>query len=349
MAGLLASALGGAGKAIQANAQAEIKRRKEAALMELRHRNDMTRQDDQQSFQTDERVAGQQYQKNRDERLQDYEQDNIGLRHNNAMTQERYAQGQQNDRTLATIDAQNRHDADDWQLMSTENGRYVQYSPSRNETRDANLPAGVGAAGGDLTDRQKYRLDNITGQMESIRSRASDQMREPTAEEKMQLGSLEAQYNAILGGGQGGMTVFEQLMAGELSTDQQTAGVEGAQQDAEQQDSVRGILRRQQAARQRQSEIDASQQKAEQARDRADDVLGQLERLERDQRGRTPGVLGALVNPPRRSDLMDEAQQAARELLTLDRDPNLSADQKRWIAESLVRLQQAGVAIDLQQ
>lgn len=342
--GLIAGALAGAGQAVKENAQLSLRQRHEEAMREIEHRYSMERQNDQQQF-----TAGQ----NQQDR--DFRAEQGGLDRSQQRELAEMRERGANRRTSMQIGARREEGRNDWQLVRTGDGM-VQYSPSRNEYRSANLPEGAQMGGGELSERDRYRLDGIAGQIETIRERASDEMRELTTEEKAALGRLQGQYDALLGGG-GGLTPLEQLLAGE---DGAELGNEGGQGQASRggspngdQPTVRGLLNQEMEERRNTQEANEAQRAATQVSERADNLLARI------QRERTGGF-----NSPRlqdrflsqnggvaelSQDTLTEAQQVAEELLSLDQNPNLSADRKRWIAERLLRLQDAGVPLNLEQ
>ncbi|MBY6109065.1 hypothetical protein KUV74_01495 [Halomonas sp. DP1Y21-3] len=356
--GLLAGGLAGGGKAVQTNALEELEHRRRTALSQLEHEQAMTRQDDQQSFSREERVAGEEFQTRRDETLHGYQQDNTRLSHGLSMEQERYRQGQQNARHYSSLSAQEREGANDWQMVRTEGGSLVQYSPSRNSYRDANLPEGAVMGGMDsqLSDRDKYRLDMLADEAETLRKKQADGLEPLSPGEKSRLGQIEAQMTAFLGGGETGGTTLERLLAGE-----EVSGGAGADEVAGSPDvtssggdgpSVRGLLNQQIAEQEANDKARESRRAATAASDRADAVLKRIERELSG--GADPDGLVADINRAAgrggsvSDETLDEAQRVAEELLSLDKDPNLSSDRRRWIAERLLRLQDAGIELNLQ-
>lgn len=357
-AGLIAGAIQGLGGAMQHNAQGQIEEKRQRALMQLEQDMAIERDEIQHGQRMDE--LGQRHEYNVDELgvRHGYNLEELDVRHGNDMQQERYRQSMQNARHYSTLSAREREGSNDWQMVKTEDGGLVQYSPSRNSYRDANLPEGamMGGMDGELSERAKYQLDGIASRIEAIRDRASDEMRELTPDEKAELGRLRGEYDSLLGSGSG-MTTLERLMAGEAGGD--TAPPSGGETSPRQsptagdQPTVRGLLSQQIEERRNTQESNEARRLATQASDRADAVI---DRIEKEMAGgASPGGLMASINEARgrggsvSDETMAEAQQVAEELLSLDRNPNLSADRKRWIAERLMRLQDAGVPIDLEQ
>ncbi|GEK48425.1 hypothetical protein HPA02_27080 [Bisbaumannia pacifica] len=346
MAGLLASALAGAmmggGRAMQQNAQSRIQQRRDEALRRLDHDLSMARQNDQQQF-----TAGQ----NQQDR--DFRAEQGGLDRSQQRELAEMRERGANRRTSMQIGARREEGRNDWQMVRTGDGM-VQYSPSRNEYRPANLPEGAQMGGGELSERDRYRLDGIAGQIETIRERASDEMRELTTEEKAEMGRLQGQYDALLGGG-GSLTPLERLLAGEGGAQpggEQGQAPRGGSQNGGQ-PTVRGLLSQEMEERRNTQEANEARRAATQASERADAVI---DRIEREMAGgASPGGMMADINRARgqggsvSDETMTEAQQVAEELLSLDQNPNLSADRKRWIAERLLRLQDAGVPLNLEQ
>ncbi|MDR5867917.1 hypothetical protein [Halomonas koreensis] len=359
-AGILAGALAGAGKAMQWNAQGQIEEKRQRALMALeqdnaremegiRHQNTLERDEVQHGQRLDE--LGQRH---------DYNVDELGVRHGYSMEQERYRQGNQNARHSASL----AEGSNDWQLIKTEGGGLVQYSPSRNASRPANLPEGAqigGGMNGELSDRDKYQLDGIQDRIEAIRSQASDEMRELTAEEKAELGRLQGQYDALLGGGSG-QTPLQRLMAGEgdgadstpppTTAEPATEGqAAGSRSEAPAGDTARGIIarqREQQSSFLEQRDVKAA---AEEAKDEADAVIDEI------YRERTGGYSSPVMQDrflaqnggtaEASQETIERAQAVADRLLEVSRSEHVSEDQRRWIAERIMQLQDLGVPIEL--
>lgn len=351
-AGILAGALAGAGKAMQWNAQGQIEEKRQRALMALeqknaremegiRHQNTLERDEVQHGQRLDE--LGQRH---------EYNVDELGVRHGYSMEQERYRQGNQNARHSASLAQGN----NDWQLVKTEDGGLVQYSPSRNASRPANLPEGAqigGSMNGELSDRTKYQLDGIQDRLEAIRSQASDEMRELTPEEKAEMGRLQGQYDALLGGG-GAQTPLQQLMAGEEGAEggATVAQVgEGGGASAPDDTSTRGIIARQRDQQSGFLEQRDAKAAAEAAKDEADAVIDEI------YRERTGGYSSPVMQDQFLSqnggtaqaseETIQRAQAAADRLLEASRSEHISEDQRRWIAERIMQLQDLGVPIEL--
>lgn len=334
--GLLAGAMAGGGKAVQQNAQNTLQARRQEALKRLDNELALGRMETEN-----------QYQVQRDERQQGYTQENAQMGHELTMEQERYRQGQQNSRA-----AMSRQQQPQWQLVPTEDGGYVQYDPVSNTTRPANLPEGVNMGGGKLSDREKYQLDGIADRIDSIRSTAEDEMRPLTKEEKLDLGRLEGRYNALLGSGDL-MTPLERLQAGEAGGGQQGGQPpSGDRQPAPDPSSIEGQTRQRQEARRNTQEAIKARREANDARDAADAVL---ERIERERGGgATPGGLLSQVNQAAgrggvSQETIAEAQRIADQILSLDQNADISDDDRRWLSERLIRLQEAGVPLNLDQ
>jgi len=357
-AGLIAGAIQGLGGAMQHNAQGQIEEKRQRALMALEQDMALERDEVQHGQRLEE--LGQRHEYNVDELgvRHGYNVDELGVRHGYSMEQERYRQSNQNARHYSTLSQREREGNNDWQMVKTEDGGLVQYSPSRNSWREADLPEGavMGGMDGEITERDKYRLDMLSDQAQALREKEANGM-PLSAEEKAQLGRIEAQINASLGGSGGGMTTLERLLAGEGGGGTATpAGGESASRQSPtpgDQPTVRGLLSQQMEERQNTQEANEARRVATQASERADAVI---QRIEREMAGgASPDGLMASINEARgrggsvSDETMAEAQQVAEELLSLDQNPNLSADRKRWIAERLMRLQDAGVPIDLEQ
>lgn len=349
MAGLLGSALAGAlmggGQAVQHNAQSRIEQRRQEALADIKHRYRMEQQDDQQQFTRGENQRDREFQ--RGERI---------------AGQEFTAGENQADRQLSRWQTgvqqagADRRATADWQLVPLEGGGYGRYNPSTNQYEEANLPEGVrmsGSLNGELSDRDKYQLDGLADRMEAIRTRISDEMREPTPEEKAELGRLQGQYDAMLGGG-GAQTPLQQLMAGE------GGGVDGAETGSQDGDgggtqasdtSARGIIARQRDQQAGYLEQRDAQAAAETAKDEADAVIDEI------YRERTGGYSSPVMQDQfleqngGTAEVSEEtiarAQAAADQLLEASRSEHVSEDERRWIADRIMQLQDLGVPIAL--
>ncbi|MCG7598415.1 hypothetical protein MHM84_01285 [Halomonas sp. McH1-25] len=347
MAGLLGAvmgAIGGAGEAVQTNAKLELQKRKEEALLGVRHKYSMAEQKDQQQFTAQENTANRTFQ--RGERIAGQEftagENQANRQHDTRLTQMR--EGGANSRLNARLSADREQGRNDWQLVPMEGGGYTQYSPTRNEYRDANLPEGAKLdATTDLSERQTYQLDAIQNRMEAIREAASNNMRDLTTEEKTELGRLKGQYEAILGSGGGGQTILEQLTQGE--------GGGLTEPSAQPADSVPGIIQRERQVQQSTQASNEAAREANAARETADRLL---EKIEQEKGGGATGGLLRSINQARGQGSISEAtiaeaQRVADQLVELGRNENLSADEKRWLAERIMQLQDAGVPININQ
>ncbi|MCL7941229.1 hypothetical protein M8009_13125 [Halomonas sp. ATCH28] len=346
-AGLIAGAIQGLGGAMQHNAQGQIEEKRKKALMaleqemaleheEVRHQNTLERDEGQHGYRMDE--LGQQH---------EYGLEELGARHGYSMEQERFRQSNQNARHYSSLSAREREGNNDWQMVKTEDGGLVQFSPSRNAYREANLPEGavMGDMGGDLTDREKARAEMLGDQLQALRDKQAEGIEPLSPEEKTRLGRIEAELNGLLGGSTG-PTPLERLLAGEEGAD--APPQEG---DAEP-GSIPGIIQRERETQQNTQEANEARRAAYQAREQADAVLDKIEREQAG--GASPDGIMAGVNRARgrggvSEETVVEAQRVAEELLALDSNANLSVDNKRWLAERLMRLQDAGVPINLEQ
>lgn len=331
MLGLIGGALAGGAEAAQDNARTRIKQMHDDAILRMR-----------QEFATSEREAGQQF--SREERMAGQEftsgENQANRQHDMGLLQMREAGA--NRRSAAQI-AASREQRPQWQMVPDGNGGYIQYDPVSNNYREANLPDGATFAGGDLTSRQKAQLDMLENQAKPLRDKMADGF-ELTPEEKTTLGQLEAQAQSLIGGGQQGMTPFQQLMQGEGDSQVESPAVNP--------DSIPGQVRQQQEERRNTQEANEARRQASQARDSADAVLQRIEREAAG--GATRGGLLAQVNRAAgrgevSQEAIAEAQQVAQQILALDQNPNISADEKRWLSERLIRLQEAGVPLNLDQ
>jgi hypothetical protein len=336
MLGLIGGALAGGAEAAQDNARTRIKQMHDDAILRM-----------QQTFSTSEREAGQQYSTQERVAGQEYTSGENAASREQAMTLAQMREQGANSRSGAQISAADRRAQ--WgarQIVPMEGGGYGQYDPVNNNV--APLPDGVDfgamAGGGDLTGRQQAQLDMLENQAKPLREKMADGM-PLKPEEKAELGQIDAQAQSIIGGGQQGMTPFERLMQGEDGDSSERS----AQPAPE---SIPGKVRQQQEDQRNTQEANDARRQASQARDAADAILQRIER--ESVGGASSGGLLAQVNRAAgrgevSQEAMDEAQQVAQQILSLDQNPNISDDQKRWLSERLIRLQEAGVPLNLNQ
>lgn len=341
-AGLLAGAIQGLGGAIQHNAQSSIEEKRQAALRKLEHDLSMERQGDQQRFQRGERIEGQEFAAGESQVDREFRAGESAADREQRLQLAQMRESGANSRAAAG--------RNDWQLVPLEGGGYGRYNPRTNQFEEADLPEGARLGDEGMSDRDKYRLDMLADQANALRERQAEGIEPLTTEEKAQLGRIEAQMDAMLGDGDGGMTPFERLMAGEEGAE---TGENAPQGDPQvDTSSVRGLLSQQLDERRNTQEANEAQRSALQARERADSVLGRIEQEMAG--GASPGGLMADINEARgkggqaSEETLAEAQKVADELLSLDRNPNLSAKQKEWLAERLVRLKEAGVPLEIE-
>ena len=345
-AGLLAGAIGGMGKAMQQTAQGQIEEKRKRALMELEQGMAMERQDDQQQFSRGERKAGQDFTSGENAADRDFRAGESAADREQRLSLAQMQEAGANSRAAAG--------RNDWELVPLEGGGYGRYNPRTNQFENANLPEGAQIGDDDISQRDKLRYGSLSDRAKTLREKQAEGIVPLTPEEKAQLGQLEAQMEGILGrGSQGGMTPLERLMAGEGGPQQGAATTGSDVPTGGDQPTVRGLLSQQMNERQNTQEANEARRAADQASDRADAVL---ERIDRELAGGAiPGRRMANINQARgrggnvSQETLAEAQEVAEELLSLDNNPTLSGDKKRWIAERLLRLKDAGVPLNLKQ
>ncbi len=344
MAGILAGAIAGGAKAMQWNAQGQIEEKRKRALMTLEQEMAMERQDDQQAFTAGENDKTRTFQ--RSERIEGQE---FTAGENQADRQlSRWQTGVQQ----SGADRRAAMGRNDWELVPLEGGGYGRYNTRTGQYEDASLPEGavMSGADGELSDRDKYQLDGIADRMETIRDRASDEMRELTPDEKAELGRLQGQYDSLLSNS-GGSTLFQRLMAGEGGGD-----AEGepppliAQPGAESPGNARadedGASASDFLAERRQRQ-EAAEQNAE-----ADTRVGQLAD-QADQLAEQVGPQlrpGGLINSVRQAAGQNgQARQEAQSLLaelSAAYDAESDDDRRAILARAMGQLQDAGVTLD---
>lgn len=332
MPGLLAAALGGAGEAVQTNAKLELKKRKEAALLTLRHRNAMKKQDAQQQFSSDERIASQQY--NTDERI----------------AGEDFTTGQNAaDRGLSRwqtstqqAGANARSQAGGWTVTPNQDGGYTRYNTITGETGD--VPDGINPAAGELNTRQELMFKQSGDQIKEIDKLLND----PDAmlddarrgELKVKRNQLASEQQQIIG--MGGQSSGDDLAA-RLSDTLGTQGQGGAQ-DGQPSDFNTAVERTQQN-RQATQDQQQTQQRQEQIEGEIDNIDGQVQSVFG---SRPNGLLGQSSKSLGMSSA--DKQRKGRELLnqmrTLYNDPDTSEFQRRRLGDQLDTLASAGIPIE---
>jgi len=346
MLGLLGSALAGGGEAVQKNAQSKIEEMRATALVELRQDFKTSEREAEQDFTAKENIADRDFTTEERVALQDFKSGEGIADRDSAERLARIRESGANSRAAAG--------RNDWQLVPLEGGGYGRFNPSTNSFDRANLPEGAQIGDDDISQRDKLRYGSLSDRAKALREKQAEGIVPLTPEEKAQLGQLEAQMEGILGrGSQGGMTPLERLMAGEGGPQQGAAPTGSDVPTGGDQPTVRGLLSQQMNERQNTQEANEARRAADQASDRADAVL---ERIDRELAGGAiPGRRMAIINQARgrggnvSQETLAEAQEVAEELLSLDNNPTLSGDKKRWIAERLLRLKDAGVPLNLEQ
>ncbi|MGS2743615.1 hypothetical protein ACU6TU_08460 [Halomonas sp. LS-001] len=321
-------------------------------------RQDMIRSEDREwqleDYDKQREHSLEDYQMQRTDQVEDRDfQANFTLKRDDTqyerqMAMERYRQSQQNARSAASR-AASRRQQPKWQLMPDGNGGYIQYDPVTNQSRAANLPEGVGATN-EWGDRDKALMNAFENEYSALSKRAetmgvealdpSEQRRLkelPTLMQQhitgMDAGDVDAELDAALG--VGGVTP-----SGADNTMEEEGG-----------GTIPGLVNRELENRSNDAEAAKSRREATQARKEADRVIGKVEREKVG--GATPGGLMAGINEAAgrgggiSQETLNEAQSAANNLIALDNNPNISADQKRWIAERLIELKNLGVPVNL--
>lgn len=343
MAGLLAGAMMGLGQGVNEAGnfllRAKADEIKEARLQKYEMAREQRQNQRQDKIRGEDRSWQQEdYQMQRSDAVEDRD-------FNADMTrwQVNTTQNGANSRAAMQINASREQGRNDWQLVPDGKGGYGRYSPSRNEWGQANLPPGTDPNGGNLTDSQKAQLNMLENQAKPLREKMADGM-PLTPEEKTTLGRIESDAQTILTPNQQGMTPFQQLMQGEGGNEEEAPAASP--------DSIPGQVRQQQEQQRNTQEANQARREASQARDAADDII---KRIEREAAGGASrgGLLAGINKAAGRGEVsqeaMAEAQQVAQQILALDQNPNISADEKRWLSERLIRLQEAGVPLNLDQ
>lgn len=347
MAGLLAAALGGAGEAVQTNAKAELKKRKEASLLELRHKYSMEQQNDQQQFsagqsQKDrefrrgERIAGQEFtagqnQADRDQKARLADQQQAGANY--------------------------RTNAGAWQLVRTDDGGYTRFNTATGDT--APVPEGItpnGLLGGVMTERQQAQSKYLQSQIQAIDKQlyGADSLLgdEQKAELELQRSQLQTQLESMLGMGasDAGGTLIDDLVAMRNSGGT-PAAPDGAEGEPAPKDpaSARGLLQQEQQASQQKAQNREHERVVSDITGRAEDVLDKIEgarvggysspRLQ----DRFLEQNGGIGKP--NGETLAEAQQLAGELIRLHDDPSTTDFQRNQIMDALRQLRDNGVDV----
>ncbi|MGR4068274.1 hypothetical protein [Billgrantia sp. C5P2] len=314
MAGGLLSAvaggLAGGGQAVQQNAMSRIDQLRQEALQKLSHGQAMARQEHDQQFRRGERIEGQEF--------------TAGENQTN----------RQHDTSLAEM-------------------------REAGANRRTSMQIGARGSAGALTDRDKYELDDLKSRMERMLENEAGLPRSVTdlsAQEKLEYARLRGRYERLLGNG-GGSSVLDQLLAGEGGG----GGPAPAPGDYNPGGDPRGggeslsvvdLFNEEISSRRNSQEATEARRVITQAKEKADALLSRIER--ENAGGATPRGLLSDINQAAgiggiRPETLNEAQQLAEELVAVGSRANVSETQKRWIAERLVRLQDAGVPLNLGQ
>ncbi|WP_277810698.1 hypothetical protein [Chromohalobacter canadensis] len=326
MAGLLgavAGAIGGAGAAVQENARSEIQKRKEQALLDLRNRYAMERQDDQQTFtasqnEQDRSFRAEQSQADRQQRRELAEMQEAGA-------SSRSANGA-------------------WTVMPTENGGYTRFNTATGET--SSLPEGVdyGAmADGKLGAREELMFKQYGDQIKQIdkaltedAAMLSDARR---GELKAERNRLANQQRQIIGMETQTPDLVSRL---EASLEEPADDTSGQPRDF---DSALGGVKEQRESEQQARDDEA---RAEALETEVDQIVNDAQGLF----GQRSGLLGRNARSLTTSD--DEKNQRAQELVARMRelydDPALSNFQRQRLTRQINQMAEAGAPVfDTQQ
>ncbi|MHB0775435.1 hypothetical protein [Halomonas sp. WWR20] len=346
--GLLAAALGGAGEAVQTNAKLELKKRKEASLLELRHKYSMEQQQDQQqftagenqadrTFRSDERVAGQEF--TAGQNAADREQ------------KARLADQQQ-------AGANYRTNAGAWQLVPTEDGGYTRFNTATGDTAD--VPEGISPKGllnGAMTERQQAQSKYLQNQIQSIDKQLYGTESAGLGEDQrdkleVQRNQLQVQLEGMLGmgGSATGGSLADDLvgMRGGTASPGAAAGV-GGEPAPQEPTSARGLLQQEQQASQQKQMEGEHKRIVNATAKQAEDLV---ESVTRQRNGGADSWLAASVNQARNggaiepdAELLSRGQQLADELIQLHDDPSTSDFQRNQIMDALRSLRESGIAV----
>lgn len=186
MAGLLGAAmgaLGGAGEAVQTNAKLELQKRKEEALLGVRHKYSMAQQQDQQQFSSREREAGQQY--STEERIagQQYTSGENALNRSHQTRQTQIQQAGANSRARLGL----------LQMGRDGEGNIAYYNPATGDLIEP--PQGWDpVSGGTMSDLQKAQAKHLQNQIQAIDKQLYDSSA-PLGEDQAE--KLEVQRNQL--------------------------------------------------------------------------------------------------------------------------------------------------------
>lgn len=195
MAGLLNGAMAGLGQGMAETGQFLMRvtadEQKEKRLRQYEMEREQRQAQRQDAIRAEDRQWQQEdYQTQRGHAVEDRD---VGFQQQVGLLQMREAGADR--RTGMQIAASREQGRNDWQMLPTQDGRYIQFSPSRNEYRDANLPEGVSAGGNrDLTDREKLTINMLSDERKSI---MENSMGQPSAEQAQRLGEIEQQLQSM--------------------------------------------------------------------------------------------------------------------------------------------------------
>ncbi|WP_043530486.1 hypothetical protein [Litchfieldella xinjiangensis] len=337
--GLLAGAMAGGGKAVQWTAMSAIEQKRQEALRQLDHTLSMEKQNDQQQFQTQERLGGQEFTSG---------ENRANRQHDTQLTQMRES-GADRRTGMQLSSADRRANAGGWQLVPTEDGGVVRYNTITGETSEApqGLLTSAMGNGGKMTDREKARFEMLKDQAETLRNKQADGF-ELTTEEKARLGQIEADMNGMLGGSAPSLAdALEQALAGEggeAAPDAEDPAPSGA--------DARGLL----SQEQRQAEM---QQYASEHKRTVDAQLEQagavLDSLDSQRSGGARGDLMRGINQARYggdlepdAQTLEQGQALADQLMQLHDDPQTSDFQRKQIMDQLRRLRDSGISLTIE-
>lgn len=205
----------------------------------------------------------------------------------------------------------------------------------------------------DLTDRQKYQIESLNSEIESIYKSAESLGGTLTPEQQDRLDTLTLQRNSMLYGGGGSSTILSDLMSGEGGSGS-PAGDDGDQPEASEPQGIRGQLSQRVSGQEQQSKNDGVQAQVDTLEKEVDTLLSKVDPDLRSGALGMPG--GGLLSTPTRKQPLDEqdiakAQELVQRFIALDENPEtsgaLSERQRAAIVQRIMDLQRAGVPINL--
>lgn len=345
LSGAIAGAIGGAGKAMQFNAQGQIEEKRKKALLTLEQDMAMERQDDQQqftgqendktrTFQREERIGGQDFTAGQNQLTRAQERELALLRERGA-----------NSRAAMS--------RDDWQMMTSSDGKPVRVNVRDGTIEPMDVPEGINLSSESWSDRDQAYIESLQAEMDSLQEVAKtgilsdeQQARIQQIPQEMRTYAQDIDADSEVLSAYGDMRGdSEQSAPGSGGRGLLAQGMEG---DGP---SVERLVQDERGERARTQELNAVEREATEAQREADRMI---EQIRYEQAGNaSPGGLMSGINQARgqggvSGETLQQAQALAERLTKVGNNENLTRDRRRWISERLLQLEELGVPINLE-